>query len=150
MIEVKTYRPDEIPDERLTYAVIAARYQNKWLFCRHKKRATWEIPGGHRESGEHILHAAERELYEETGALSFRLTQLCVYSAESERGIGYGMLYLAEIFVLGDLPAEFEIGEVSLFDSVPEKLTYPEIQGALFVSVLKLLDLKDEIATVNI
>ena len=142
MIEVKTYRPEEIPDERLAYAVIAARYQNKWIFCRHKKRTTWEIPGGHRESGEHILHAAERELYEETGALSFRLRQLCVYSAASEKGIGYGMLYLADVYALGDLPAEFEIGEVEQFETIPKELTYPEIQGTLFRSVQNWLNLQ--------
>ena len=26
----------------------------KWVFCRHKERNTWEIPGGHREMGEAI------------------------------------------------------------------------------------------------
>ena len=51
-IEVKFYIPGEIPDEKLKYAVIAARYGGGWIFCRHKGRSTWEIPGGHREAGE--------------------------------------------------------------------------------------------------
>lgn len=27
---------------------------NKWVFCKHKERETYEVPGGHRESGETI------------------------------------------------------------------------------------------------
>lgn len=39
----------------------------KWVFCRHKDRDTYEIPGVHRESGETIFETAKRELMEETG-----------------------------------------------------------------------------------
>ena len=52
MITVKTYSTEQIPAEKLAFSVIAARYRGKWVFCRHKKRTTWEIPGGHREAGE--------------------------------------------------------------------------------------------------
>ena len=37
----------------------------------HKERDTWESPGGHIDEGETPLEAAERELYEETGAIDF-------------------------------------------------------------------------------
>jgi 8-oxo-dGTP diphosphatase len=72
MINVSFYNENEIQDELLKFAVIAARYQEKWIFCRHKERVTWEIPGGHREVGEDILDTARRELYEETGAIYFQ------------------------------------------------------------------------------
>lgn len=36
--------------------------------------------GGHREDGEDILETAKRELYEETGAITFDITPICIYS----------------------------------------------------------------------
>ena len=63
----------KVDDDKLKFVVIVSRYQNKWIFCKHKQRDTYEIPGGHREAGETILEAAKRELYEETGAIKFQL-----------------------------------------------------------------------------
>lgn len=60
MTEVKFYENTE--DERIKFAVIFAKTQNKYIFCKHKDRDTWEIPGGHRENGENIMDAAKREL----------------------------------------------------------------------------------------
>ena len=131
MITVKIYSPEEIPDHLLQFAVISAKFEGKWVFCRHKKRNTWEIPGGHRELGENILHCARRELYEETGAKVYDLTQACVYSASDGTGIGYGMFYYANITEFDPIPKEFEIGEISFWDDCPSDLTYPEIQGFL-------------------
>ena len=53
MVEVKFY--DKVDDELLKFAVIIARSNGKWVFCKHKKRNTYEIPGGHRENGEAII-----------------------------------------------------------------------------------------------
>ena len=44
--------PLYIPDSKLTYSVISARFESKWIFVRHQKRSTWEIAGGHIEKGE--------------------------------------------------------------------------------------------------
>ncbi len=59
---------EEAEDNLLKFAVIIARTEGKYVFCKHKSRETLEVPGGHREEGETILAAAKRELYEETGA----------------------------------------------------------------------------------
>ena len=81
---------------------------------RPRHHCTWELPGGHREPGEDIDAAARRELYEETGAELFTLSRICVYSVTEGGRTDYGMLYFAEIDMLGELP-ESEIAERRLF-----------------------------------
>lgn len=122
---------DRVDDDLLKFAVIVSKHRGKWVYCRHRERDTYEVPGGHREEGETIEEAVRRELFEETGALEYTLDPVSVYSVDEGRGETYGMLYAAEIDVLGALP-ESEIGEVRLFDALPGRLTYPQIQPALF------------------
>lgn len=78
MLEVKFY--DSIDDSLLKFAVIISQSNGKWVFCKHKERDTFEVPGGHREAGENILETAKRELQEETGAIKFDIKPVCVYS----------------------------------------------------------------------
>lgn len=78
MLEVKFY--DSVADELLKFAVVVSRYDGKWVFCKHKERDTYEVPGGHREEGEAIFDTAKRELQEETGAVKFSVEPVCVLS----------------------------------------------------------------------
>ena len=130
----------QVDDKKLKFAVISAFYQGKWIFVKHKKRDTWEIPGGHRELGEDINDTAKRELFEESGAIDFDIKPicdyLCDYSFAEDKVSSYGRLFYAEIKALGDLP-ESEIGKIELFDALPEKLTYPEIQPYLYNMVVR-------------
>lgn len=127
---------DTVEDEALKFAVIISRSNGRWVFCRHKDRETYEIPGGHREPGETIREAAERELREETGASVFELRPVCVYSvigrtrAVDSDAETFGMLYHARI---SDFETQLhsEIAEVKLFETLPEKWTYPQIQPLL-------------------
>lgn len=130
------YSRDSIPDEQLKFAVIVARYQGKWMFCRHKDRNTWEVPGGHREPGEEIQETARRELREETGALTFEVSPVCVYGFSSTQKT-YGILCFAEIQALG--PLEFEIQERKLSDSFPQPPTYPDAHPFLLEKVQEYL-----------
>ena len=66
VMEVKFY--DTVNDELLKFAVIISQSNGKWVFCKHKERDTYEVQGGHRETGEDIFETAKRELQEETGA----------------------------------------------------------------------------------
>lgn len=129
MSTVKFY--EECPSgASIKYAVIVAQYRGKWILCRHKNRKTWEIPGGHRETDEKPDQTAARELWEETGALKSRIHPVCAYSFGD-----YGMLYYAEISELGSIPEDSEIAEAACFDYLPDELTYPHIQPALFEKV---------------
>ena len=53
MLEVKFY--DTVDDSLLKFAVIISQSNGKWVFCKHKERDTYEVPGRHREAGENIL-----------------------------------------------------------------------------------------------
>lgn len=123
----------------LLFAVVAARYHGKWLYCRHKARTTHELPGGHIEAGETAADAAARELFEETGAVRFDLQPICIYRVTTEKEVSHGMLYFAEVAVLDTIPASSEMAEVGLYDTPPEDQTYPEIQPELFNRTLLYL-----------
>ena len=38
-----------VDDSLLKFAVILSRSEGKWVFCKHRERETYEIPGGHRD-----------------------------------------------------------------------------------------------------
>ncbi len=90
----------------LKFAVIIAKAKGKWVFCKHRERNTYEIPGGHREQGEDILTTAKRELREETGAVDFAIQPVCVYSVKGKTRVNegddcesFGMLFIADELV---------------------------------------------------
>ncbi len=130
MVEVNFY--DSIDDSLLKFAVIIARTDGKWVFCKHRERDTFEVPGGHRESGETILETAKRELREETGAVSFDIKPICVYSVKGKTRVNesineetFGMLYYADVFSFEELHSEIE--KIMITDTLVENWTYPLI-----------------------
>lgn len=137
MVKVTFIKPGEVLDEKFKFAVIAAKYAGKWILCRHKQRTTWEIPGGHREDGETLLQAAKRELFEETGAKDFEIYPLTPYCVDIDGEKSYGELFFANVTTLESIPEYSEIKEISLFDSLPQNLTYPEIQPHLYEYAVK-------------
>lgn len=152
VIRVNFYAVSAVEDSLIQFAVIVSRMNGKWVFCRHRDRETYEVPGGHREyeknpggcaalqeeeadgiKGHFIetpMEAAERELKEETGATRYEIEQVCAYSVCRDDGEEtFGLLAFAELYEVGELHSE--IAEIRLFDMIPENLTYPEIQPKL-------------------
>ncbi|MCL6613834.1 MAG: DNA alkylation repair protein [Firmicutes bacterium] len=129
-----------IPDEKITFVVIALRHEDGWILVRHKDRSTWELPGGHREPLEDLDQAARRELFEETGAREFELFPVCLYSVVNGEEISYGKLYFAEAMAMGELP-DSEINEICFLKNFPkDNLTYPLIQPLLYDRVVEYLE----------
>ena len=116
------------------FVVIFARYESKWLYCRAKERDVFETAGGHIEQGEIPLDAAKRELYEETGATNFNIIPVFDYSVQIEEKYSTGQVFLADIYELGDIP-EYEMAEIKLFETYPERLRFPQILPVLFERV---------------
>ena len=133
-MEVKFY--EDIEDRLLEFAVIISKYRGRWVFCKHKDRNTYEIPGGHREENESILNTAKRELYEETGATDFSIKKICVYSVIGKTRVNqsgeesFGMLYYADIREL-EKELHSEIEKAVFLDDLPTEWTYPLIQPLL-------------------
>ena len=140
MIEVIFY--DEVDDSLLEFAVIISKSNGKWVFCKHKERDTFEVPGGHRETGEKIEDTAVRELKEETGAVDFNIKPVCVYSVKGKTRVNenaakesFGMLYAAEIFSFEEIHSEIE--KIVLSDDLIRQWTYPLIQPKLISEAKK-------------
>ena len=139
-MKVKFY--ENISDELLRFAVIISKHKGKWVFCKHKERDTYEVPGGHREQDENILDTAKRELNEETGAIDFSIEPVCVYSVTGKNRVNktgeetYGMLYFADIHSF-DTTLKSEMELVKFFDELPTEWTYPLIQPLLIKEYLR-------------
>ena len=140
MIEVKFY--ENVEDSLLKFAVIIAKANGKWVFCKHRERDTYEVPGGHREEGEVISETAKRELKEETGAVEFDIKPICVYSVKGKTRVNenlddesFGMLYYADIVSFEELHSEIET--ILITDKLVDNWTYPLIQQKLIEEAQK-------------
>lgn len=140
MVEVKFY--DNVDDSLLKFSVIIVKTKGNWVFCKHKERDTFEVPGGHREDGENILETARRELQEETGAVSYDIKPICVYSVKGKTRVNenikeesFGMLYYADIVSFEELHSEIET--ILITDRLVDSWTYPLIQPKLIEEAKK-------------
>lgn len=123
--------------QKYKFTVICTNYQGKWILSRHKKRETWETQGGHIEDGETPLDCAKRELFEESGIKDADLYPVCDYWGFNRQACSNGVVFLAVVHSLGDLP-ESEMKEIKVFDDLPLNLTYPQTSPKLCAEAKKV------------
>ena len=106
------------------------------------RQDTYEVPGGHREDGEDILTTAKRELREETGAVDFAISPICVYSVKGKTRVTqnideetFGMLFIADIVSFEEFYSEIE--KILITDHLVDNWTYPLIQPQLLEEAKK-------------
>ncbi|MBS2967866.1 NUDIX domain-containing protein [Metabacillus sp. KIGAM252] len=141
-MKIEFYDLGIVEDQKLDFAVISAYYKGQWVYVRHRSRQSWEIPGGDREQGETIEETAGRELFEETGTKESNILPICDYSMDDSLNKVYGRLYFARINGTGPLP-DSEIEEAKGFNSLPNHLTYPEIQPMLYGKTIAFMRERD-------
>lgn len=124
--------------ERYKFTVICTSYRGKWILSRHKMRNTWETQGGHIEQGETPLECARRELFEESGIRDADIYPVCDYWGFNSQSSSNGMVFLAVVHSLGNLP-ESEMKEIGMFEKLPEELTYPQVSPKLFAEAQRML-----------
>lgn len=138
-MEIRFY--EQALDSDLACAVVCARVGNRWLLCRQRTRETWELPGGRREPGESIHSTASRELREATGVTECQIEPVAAYGIFREgQDPTFGGLFFADVWETASLPAESKMSEWQLTETLPEALTYPEIQPVLLKRVESWLE----------
>ena len=110
-MSVVFYQPGEKEDSLLTHAIVAARYQDRWIFVRYPDEKTWNMPNAKRLEGESIEQTAQRALHVTTGATQADLHPVCAFSAQAGENEGFGMLYFAIITEKGELPADSGVAD---------------------------------------
>lgn len=84
------------------------------------------------------LECAKRELFEESGIRDADIYPICDYWGFNRQACSNGMVFLAVVHSLGELP-ESEMKEIRMFDTLPEELTYPQTSPKLYAEAARKL-----------
>ncbi|HYK72744.1 MAG TPA: nucleoside triphosphatase YtkD [Pseudoneobacillus sp.] len=83
--KVQFFDETEEINDAIKHVLIICKFKEKWLLTNHKSRG-WEFPGGKVEKGETLEEAANREVWEETGAILKNLTTIGTYKVYDAKG----------------------------------------------------------------
>lgn len=137
MPEISFHSPEYYPGCGLRYVIIGARYLDRWVFIKHRRRKGYELPAGHIMRNENPDRAAARELREETGAGGFNITCIATYTVSEDDELRAGRLYYADIIEIGTSRDDSEVEDVIYSDQLPAKLSFPHVQKVLFEYLLQ-------------
>lgn len=93
-------------------------YKGQLLLTRHMKRG-WELPGGKMEENEWPIHAAIRELFEETGAETEAVETIAQYKILERDRQSTKQIYVARVANLHPRPTGYETDSCRLFQVPP-------------------------------
>jgi len=112
--------------DNIAFVSLCVKHNDKWVLCFHKGRQKWECAGGHVEENEEPLAAANRELFEETGAVDYDIVPAWDYQALNNDGSLHnnGRWYYVNVRAFAPLPDMSEMVCVDFFDEFPENFTY--------------------------
>ena len=131
--------------KKLNLILVYNQDEDKILMCQRAKepfKGKFNLVGGKVEQDEEELHAAYRELQEETGAIDFKIEPICVYSVKGKTRVNeniddetFGMLFIADISSFVELHCEIE--KILISDKLVDNWTYPLIQPILIEEAKK-------------
>ena len=123
---------EDIGDNQISDIVIATQFQGKWVMCPQENRTTWEMPCGIKSANESSLQAAQRILFERTGAATADIKIISVYQMER-----YGLLAFAQL--LGD---RLDNAKTRLYETTPDQRICGSFHTQLFGRVQGWLNMQ--------
>ncbi len=133
-MQVKFY--DKSDDGLLMCAVVIAKYNGRWLYCKHRDAVTFELPYGYRGEDEMIEDTARHALSRKTGAKKYTLKPVCTYSQDNGDITVFGKLYYAEIKEM-DPTLQAKGERVYYLDSHPDNQSCPELHPLLVQEAIR-------------
>ncbi|MDQ0196915.1 RNA deprotection pyrophosphohydrolase [Neobacillus ginsengisoli] len=93
--------------EEAKHVLVICQYGEAWLLTNHKERGL-EFPGGKMEIGESLDEAAQREVYEETGAILGKLQPIGSYRVTDCKGSFVKAIFWGKVIKLVDTNTFYE------------------------------------------
>lgn len=116
----------------VTFSLVIARSEQRFLLIFNRRRKMWELPGGMIDPHESPRQCAERELTEETGQSVVSLRCLGaielatgVNHADTRSPVEYGALFCGDVTARDAVVENEEVEEISFFtgDSLPPNVS---------------------------
>lgn len=109
--------PDTDRNVPLTFAIVAARYQERLLLLFTHERNNWEMPGGGIEVDEAPQACAARELFEETGQVADQIDFKGLFKLrfQPDHRLEYGALFTATLGEMRPFIANAEAERILLW-----------------------------------